>query len=115
MGEDGGDDDRDFLGGKSELPQEGGRLFGGGGNVVPGRQRCRVFRTMTEEDAEVVQPGGGIEHVVIIVLIFGKLGGKLIEPGLMTKLFRGIGLGADVIGDGVSEHGGSLATGMSRT
>src|ERR1051325_4016066 len=96
-------------GGKAELAQEGRGLFGGVGNVVPGRQRGRVLRTVTEEDAEVVQPCGRIEHVALEGLIFGKLRGQIVEPGLMTEFFRGVALCADVIGDGVSEHARSVA------
>ena len=115
MGSDDFDDRGDFWGGKPELLQEGRRRFGGVGNVVPGRQRRQIFRTMANEDAEVVQPGRCIEHVVIEGLIFGKLRGQAIKPGLMAELVGRFGLRADVISNGISEHTSNLATGLSGT
>ena len=59
---------RDLAFREPKLPQHVRRLAVRIGDMVPGGQRGRVFRTMADKDPEVVQPGRGKEDVIIVGL-----------------------------------------------
>jgi len=90
---------------KTRSVQDLGCLAAGITHVVPGCQRSRVFRTMADEDPEIVQPGGSVKHVVIVGLTLGQPFRKLVKPGLMAELVRRLRLGADVVSDGLAVAG----------
>lgn len=90
---------------KAELPQDLRRLAAGISHVVPGRQRGWVFRTMADEDPEVMQPRRSMEDVVIVRLTVGEPFGELVKPGLVAEFVRRLRLGTDVINDGLSVSG----------
>ena len=96
---------RDFTFRKPELPQHARRLAVRIGDMVPGRQRRRVFRTMADKHPEVVQPGRGKEDVIIVRLPLGQALRELVKPGLVAELIRRLRLGADVINKGGSVSG----------
>ena len=89
-------------------------MFGGVGDVVPFCQLRRVFRTMTDENAQVMQPGGGIKHVIIKRLAARKLLRQMIKARLMTEFVRRVGVRPNVVGDGLAisrlVHRGKITT-----
>ena len=93
------DDGGNFLSGKSESLQQPGRFFQRVSDIVPFCQFSEVFRAMTDKDADVVHPGGGVEYVVVEGLVLRKLFCDSVEARLMAKFVGRIGLGANVIGD----------------
>ena len=114
------DDSRDLALGKAELFQNGRRVAGGVGHVVPGRQGHVLLGAVADEDAKIMHPGGDKEDVVVVGLVFRQPGGQVIKPGLMAEFVRRLRLGADVVHDSLSAggfvHGGSIAgpRGMAR-
>ena len=98
-------DRRNLAFGKAELLEDLGHLAGGIGDMVPRGQRGGVFRAMADEDAEIVQPGGGMKDVVIVGLTLGQAFGELVKPGLVAELVRRLRLGADVGLDGLAVTG----------
>jgi len=48
---------------------------------------------MTDKNAYILHPGGGIEHVIIAP-------GKLIKPWLMAEFIRWLRSGPDKVGNG---------------
>ena len=102
VGSDGFDDGRDFLRRKAEPLKQTRRFSDCVSNVVPLRERDRVFWTMADEDADVMEPRGGIKDVVFERLILCELFCEFVEARLMGKFVRGICLGADVVSDGVA-------------
>ena len=101
-----GSDDLDngwnFLGGKAESLKQGGCFFERVSDVIPFCERDWVFGTMADEDAEVVQPGGGVEDVVVERLALRNLFCEFVEARLMGEFVGWPGVGADVIGDGAA-------------
>ena len=74
--------------------------------MIPGCQRCQVFRAVADKYSEVVQPGRGKQHVVIVGLALGQQFRQLVKPGLVAELVRRLRLGADVINKGFPVSGG---------
>jgi len=46
------------------------------GSVIPNRECLRVFRAMAYEHTDVVQPGCGEQHIVIVDVAFSCLNGQ---------------------------------------
>ncbi len=101
MGADGLNRGRDFLCRETKLFEELRYFPGGVDDVVPLRQRGNVFGPVTDKHAEVMQPRGGVEHIIVVRLIVGNARGQVVEARLMTKLVPRFGLRADVVGDGL--------------
>jgi hypothetical protein len=103
----------DLAFGEPELPQDRGHPAGGINDVIPCRQRRRVFRAVADEDPQVVHPGGGKEHVIVARLTLGEPFGELVKPGLVAELVRRLRLGADVFNNGFPvsgfSHGARIA------
>jgi hypothetical protein len=55
---------------------------------------------MADEHTQIVQPGRGIEDVVVERLSLGKRTGEGIQPGLVAEFIGWLRLGAYVFGDG---------------
>ncbi len=103
VGPDDFDDGRNFFRGKAESLEQARCFFERVGNVVPFSKRGWVFRTMANEDADVVEPGGGVEDVVVEWLILRNLFCEFVQARLMAEFVGWIGLGANVVGDGEAE------------
>src|SRR5262249_44656904 len=102
MGPDRLDHRRDLLSGESESLQDRRRLAQAIGQVVPRCQRSWIFRTMADEDPEIVHPRRRLDHVIIERLILGELRGQAIQPRLMAVLVRRLSLSANVVSDGLA-------------
>ena len=96
---------RDLAFGEPEALQDSGHLAARISHVVPRGQRGWVFRTMADEDPQIVQPGRGIQDVVIVRLTLREPFRELVEPGLVTELVRRLRLGPDVLNDSFSISG----------
>src|ERR1035441_6833238 len=96
---------RDLACGKPELFQDWGHLADGIGHVVPCSERRWGFRTVADEDPQIMHPCRGIEDIVIVRPAFRQACGELIKPGLVTELVRRLRLGANVVHNGFSVSG----------
>src|SRR6266849_4625879 len=57
---------------------------------------------MTDEDTNVVQPGRGIERIVIEGSVLREFSRQFVEPRLMAELIRRNCVRANVLGNGVA-------------
>jgi len=90
---------------KMELLQQIRRAFDGIGHIVPRGQGCSILGPVADEYAEVMQPGGCKDYVLIEWLVNGELAGKSEKSWLMAELVGRFGLGPDVIDDGLAVVG----------
>src|SRR5205823_5296793 len=96
---------RNLLAGKSEALKKSGHFFERVSHIVPFGQCDTVFGTMADEDANVVQPGRGVEDVIVERFVLRELLREFVETRLMAELIGRIGLGADVLGNSVAVVG----------
>ncbi|WP_433983503.1 hypothetical protein RBB78_20505 [Tunturiibacter empetritectus] len=79
--------------------------------MVPGLEGFGVFGALADEDAEVVEPDGGEDYVVVVgegwTQSCAYLLGEGVEAGLMAELVGRVCVGGDVVLDG-GAVGGSL-------
>jgi len=69
------------------------------GDVVPFCKRDRIFGPVSDEDTQIVHPGGGEKHVFIEGPGARKTPGDLDQTNLMRELVRRFCLRADIIDD----------------
>ncbi len=82
---DGLHDEGDFVAREIHLFQQGRRLFHGIFHIVPGSQGCWIRRPVADENAQVVQPCGGMQDIVIIALLLRQAARQRIQPGLVAE------------------------------
>jgi hypothetical protein len=86
--------------GETEVPENVGSALAGVDDVVPLAELLGVFRAVADEDAEVVEKGGGEEYVVVVVGRgcdgSGDLLGECVEARLVGVLVPRVGFAADV-------------------
>jgi hypothetical protein len=83
---------------ESNAEKNRGRLFDCIADVVPTRQGARFFGTVPDEDPEVMQPGGGVDHIIVVDLALADQAGQPIETWLVSELIDRPGLTADIFG-----------------
>jgi hypothetical protein len=85
------------------------------GGVVPGCERLRVFRAMTNEHADVVQPGCGKHDIVIVDVVLSYFQCQGVQPRLMTELLYGTSLPPNVVFNAIAEVTHALQVNRRRT
>jgi hypothetical protein len=70
--------------------------------VVPAHEFRRISGSMSQENTEVVHPGGGEEHIVVAdgEVRDGDLAAEGVEARLMAKLIGWRRLGLNIVDDG---------------
>jgi hypothetical protein len=95
-------DGRDYCGylllREAHLAEKARGMGTGVSDMVPAREIFRIRRAMTDEDAQIVQPGSGNHNVAVMREIGAEDPGQLDQAGLMAKLIHRAGLGFNVEG-----------------
>src|SRR5258708_36564446 len=61
--------------------EEPGRIS----DIVPGSQFVRILGPVPDEHANIVHPGRGVEHIVVIGTTFAQRPRQLVKPRLILK------------------------------
>src|SRR5208282_1458824 len=83
---------------KAGLQKSRRRLLHRVADIVPGGKFARVFGPMTDEDAEVMEPCGGIDHVVVVGEARADQPGQRVQPRLMSQFVDWQRLAAHILG-----------------
>jgi hypothetical protein len=67
-------------------------LGAGVGDVIPAAEGFRFFRAVADEDAEIVKPGGGADHVLVVMEAVANRKCKRLQAGLVAELIHRPGL-----------------------
>jgi hypothetical protein len=86
--EDGGN----FGFGEAGIAENRRGLGAGVGDVIPAAEGFRFFRAVADEDAEIVKPRGGADHVLVVLEAVANCKCKRLQAGLVAELIHRPGL-----------------------
>ena len=96
---DGLDDRRDFGSWETQVCQNFWHGIRRIRYVIPGRQFVWLLRPVTDKYAEIVEPRGCMEDVIIEWFSLGELDGELIKSQLVGEFVDGLCVGANKLFD----------------
>jgi hypothetical protein len=94
---------RHFRAWKSDLRQQDWGALDSILYVIPIRESVGILGPVPDKNAKVVQPRGGVDHVVIVWRSLADVSGELVKPGLVAEFIKGTRLTSDQAVKGCSK------------
>jgi hypothetical protein len=91
---------------EAHLAEDNRGLGAGVGDVVPAGEIFGILGTVTDKNAEIVQPGSGGDNLLVVRNIGADGPGQFDQAGLVPELIHRAGLGFHEMGEAIKSCGG---------